>query len=404
MIKILYVSALCSENILDYIYKTSINKPEQAAQKFHHLLAKGFAMNKEQCTIETLSTLPVVPSNHKRKIWNLPSETINRIKFRYIPFINLPYIKNSSIFCYTFLKVFFWTFSFRKKNKVVICDVLNLTVSLASFWAARLTGATCVAIITDLPGLMVTGGHEDNKKASSIYFKIVTKMMRGFDRYILLTKQMNEVVNPKNKPYIIMEGLVDLEMETSSNILDKKNTKKKILIYAGGLYAKYGVKDLIEAFMLLDDMSVELHLYGSGELVAEMDTYVKKDRRIYFKGMVPNKIVVKDQLAATLLINPRPTNEEFTKFSFPSKNMEYMVSGTPMITTKLPGMPKEYYPFVYLFEEEDVEGMKNSLRQTLYKSKEDLHQFGLEAKKFVLTNKNNQIQAQRILQFIKENA
>jgi glycosyltransferase involved in cell wall biosynthesis len=119
--------------------------------------------------------------------------------------------------------------------------------------------------------------------------------------------------------------------------------------------------------------------------------------------MVPNKIVVQDQLAATLLINPRPTNEEFTKFSFPSKNMEYMVSGTPMITTQLPGMPKEYHPYVFLFEGESVEGMKNSLKNILSKSKEELHQFGQEAKKFVLTNKNNQIQAHRILQFLKEN-
>ncbi|MBC8767870.1 glycosyltransferase [Arenibacter sp. BSSL-BM3] len=404
MIKILYVSALCSEKVLDNIYETSINKPEQAAQKFHRLLAKGFALQQQNCCIETLSTLPVVPANHKRKIWNLPSETINKLKFRYIPFINLPYIKNSGIFCYTFIKVFLWTLSIRKKNKVVICDVLNLTVSLASFWAARLTGATCVAIVTDLPGLMVTTGGKKDNTTRSLYHTMVSTMMQGFDRYILLTEQMNEIVNPKNKPYIIMEGLVDLEMEASSNILDKKNTNKKVLIYAGGLYAKYGIKDLIEAFMLLENVDVELHLYGSGEMVTEMDAYMRKDQRIHFKGMVPNKIVVKDQLAATLLINPRPTNEEFTKFSFPSKNMEYMVSGTPMITTKLPGMPKEYYPYVYLFEEENVEGMKNTLQKILSKSKEDLHQFGLEAKKFVLTNKNNQIQAQRILQFLKENA
>lgn len=399
MIKILYVSALCSEKVLDYIYETSINKPEQAAQKFHRLLTKGFAMNNEQCSIETLSTLPVVPSNHKRKIWNLTSETIKGLKFSYIPFINLPYIKNAGIFCYTFLKVFLRTLLIHKKNKVVICDVLNLTVALASFWATRLTNTTCIAIVTDLPGLMVTGSSDIDNTTPSLYHKIVSTMMTGFDRYILLTEQMNPVVNPKGKPYLIMEGLVDLEMEKSTNILERKNSKKT-LIYAGGLYAKYGVKNLIEAFMLLDDQNTELHLYGSGELVEEMDTYLQKDPRIHFKGMVPNKIVVQDQLAATLLINPRPTNEEFTKFSFPSKNMEYMVSGTPMITTKLPGMPKEYYPYVFLFEGESVEGMKNSLKNLLSKSKEELHQFGQEAKKFVLTNKNNRIQSKRILHFL----
>ena len=64
---------------------------------------------------------------------------------------------------------------------------------------------------------------------------------------------------------------------------------------------------------------------------------------------------------ATLLINPRFSNEEYTKYSFPSKNMEYMASGTPILTTKLPGMPKEYYEYIYLFEEESIEGMKNKM-------------------------------------------
>ena len=34
-----------------------------------------------------------------------------------------------------------------------------------------------------------------------------------------------------------------------------------------------------------------------------------------------NDRVVEEQLRATLLVNPRPTTEAFTKYSFPSKNM-----------------------------------------------------------------------------------
>ena len=34
-----------------------------------------------------------------------------------------------------------------------------------------------------------------------------------------------------------------------------------------------------------------------------------------------NDRVVEEQLRATLLVNPRPTAEAFTKYSFPSRNM-----------------------------------------------------------------------------------
>ena len=105
-------------------------------------------------------------------------------------------------------------------------------------------------------------------------------------------------------------------------------------------------------------------------------------------------------MKVTLLINPRPTNEEYTKYSFPSKNMEYMVSGTPILTTKLPGMPKEYYKHVYLIEEENVDGLKNILIDILNKPVEELYKFGNGAKEFVLNKKSNIMQAKKIINMI----
>lgn len=400
MLKILYISSLCSEKMLQYIYETSVRKPEQAAQKFHRLLAHGLAMHHKVCKIKTVSTIPVIPSSHHKKFWKPASEYIKKLTYTYIPFINLPYIKNIGIFLYTFIKVFFLTLPLFKNRSIIICDVLNVTVSLASFSATRLTRVTSVALITDLPGLLVTENPENKNLISFFYYTIVSKMIKGFDQYILLTEQMNEIVNPKKKPYLILEGLVDIEMEMTSNKLADKNIKKT-LIYAGGLYEKYGVGSLISAFKLLDDQDVELHLYGYGDMAQKMENYIGKDKRIIYKGMLPNKTVVENQLKATLLINPRPTSEAFTKYSFPSKNMEYMVSGTPMVTTKLPGMPDHYLPYIYLFDNETVDGLKATLKNLLDKSAIELHEFGENSKEFVIKNKNNYIQAQRVLKFLK---
>ena len=77
-----------------------------------------------------------------------------------------------------------------------------------------------------------------------------------------------------------------------------------------------------------------------------------------------------------------------------------MVSGTPMITTKLAGMPLEYYEHVYFFDDESVDGMNHSLNSILSEAKETLHEFGSKAKKFVIQNKNNKKQSERILNFV----
>lgn len=392
---ILYVSTLCSPRLLNYLFKTSVIKPGLAIQKFHQLLVEGLAMNKNTSKVDVLSSIPIIHSSHKKRIWNIKSETTGKTQFNYVKIINLPVIKDVMVSIYSFIYILIWTLSKNRKNKIVICDALNLTITASTMFACKLTGTKLIAIVTDLPRLMVSGRIIKNNYKSSIYNSLVSYMLSGFDGYVLLTNQMNKVVNIHERPYIVIEGLVDIKMAQSKNLLADK-PKEKILIYAGAINEEYGVKKLIEAFMRLEGNDIRLHLYGPGDMEHNMPHYMKKDKRIQYMGIVTNNIVVKNQLAATLLVNPRPSYKEFTKYSFPSKNLEYMVSGTPLVTTPLPGMPQEYNPFVYLFEDESVAGMYQTLKQLLSKPEEELHEFGSRAKQFVLGNKNNYNQASRI--------
>jgi glycosyltransferase involved in cell wall biosynthesis len=399
MIRILYASTLCSENVLNALFETSEQKPEQAVQKFHRLLAEGFAGNNEHCKIETVSVIPVTRKIHKRLFWRLPSESANGVNYRYPPVINVPGLKNVGIFVFTFFHVLAWSLFRIGRPKMVVCDILNVTLATATQLACKFTFTKCVAIVTDLPGLMVTNRKaKDNKFFSLLYRSLVSFILYRFSAYILLTEQMNEVVNKNGRPFMIMEGLVDVKMEKSDNVLDAKY-REKVLIYAGGLYEKYGVKTLIDAFAQVSEPEARLHLYGPGELVEKMSDFTEKDPRLKYKGIAPNKEVVEAQLKATLLINPRPTTEEFTRYSFPSKNMEYMVSGTPMVCTRLPGMPGAYYEYIFVFEAETVAGMASTLEKILNKSPRELHEFGQKAREFVLKEKNNMKQAGRILDF-----
>ena len=78
-----------------------------------------------------------------------------------------------------------------------------------------------------------------------------------------------------------------------------------------------------------------------------------------------------------------------------------MLSGTPVLTTKLSGIPDEYFQHIYTFDEETVEGYTHKLNEILSLPDEELKQTGLKAQEFVLKNKNNIIQSQRIELFFK---
>ena len=81
-----------------------------------------------------------------------------------------------------------------------------------------------------------------------------------------------------------------------------------------------------------------------------------------------------------------------------------MVSGTPMLTTILAGMPLEYHEHVYLLKDESTEGIYNKLKELLLDTpQEELRLKGQRAKEFVLKNKNNIHQSKRVIDFIEEN-
>ena len=78
-----------------------------------------------------------------------------------------------------------------------------------------------------------------------------------------------------------------------------------------------------------------------------------------------------------------------------------MVSGTPLLTTCLPGIPEEYNDYVYLFDNETTEGYAKKIDEIMNLSPEDLQCKGKAAKEFVLKEKNHIKQAQKIITMLK---
>ncbi len=121
---------------------------------------------------------------------------------------------------------------------------------------------------------------------------------------------------------------------------------------------------------------------------------------IIYHGNVPNREVVAQELEATLLVNPRPTEGSYTNYSFPSKTLEYMVSGTPVLSAKLGGIPDEYDDYLYYFDDQSPTGLRDALRSLLDKPLPELQERGRGAREFALREKNNVVQARKIADFL----
>lgn len=257
-------------------------------------------------------------------------------------------------------------------------------------------------IVTDLPefyDLNKVGLVRKILRKINNYF--VYKYLKRIDIFVLLTEEMKTPLKVGNRPYTVVEGIVDSK-NISRDIFYKNESNKKIIFYAGTLHYQFGIKMLLQAFTKIDYENYELWICGTGEAESEIKRLSQQDKRIKFLGYLTKQEVNKLQNEATVLINPRNNEGEYTKYSFPSKTMEYMLTGKPVIMYKLDGLPNEYDDYLYYIDGDSPEYISSKVIEVCEKSEEERNDFGMKARNFVLNNKNNIVQCKKILKLLDE--
>lgn len=257
-----------------------------------------------------------------------------------------------------------------------------------------------VLIVPDLPEYMGGKNSFFSNKLRDLNKKILDKLYPSVDGYVLLSKYMVEMLPVGNKPWTIVEGIFNDNEKIFSKDLTGKINNIKTIFYSGTLAKRYGIQNLVEAFSLIKNPNIRLIICGAGDSEKVIQQYSQKDNRIIYKGQILREEVMKYQKQSTLLINPRTPEGEFTKYSFPSKTMEYLASGTPTLLYKLPGIPEEYYHYCFTIEHLGVEFLKKKIEEILMMDMDQLRDFGSNARKFILEKKNPIEQAKKIVQLI----
>lgn len=392
--RIVHVSRLCTATMYDRIMKSDNVKVDQSIQKFNRVLTEGFIKN----GIETLvySERPVNRNCCDKKYLPAETEIEDGICYHYARIFNLPVIG----IIYAILASFVWMLIHTKrKTDIVVLDTFQLALTIGAMAACWLKRIPCIGVVTDIP--TKSQFYSDGQKPSA-KSRFNNWMITRSDAMVLLTEQMNYIVNPHHKPYIVIEGFADLNNEEMKNEFENKYSKWTVM-YTGGVNKKYGLDILLEGFIQAQIPNSQLIIYGGGPYTNTVKEYSKSNGSIVYGGIMNNRDIVCEQMRATLLVNPRYTHHEFTQYSFPGKNIEYMASGTPTLTTDLPGMPEEYRTHVFILESETTAGMAKMLKDMAEIPRNELHNKGIEARNWMLAEKNNKVQCRKILEFIRKN-
>ena len=201
------------------------------------------------------------------------------------------------------------------------------------------------------------------------------------------------------KPYIVVDGGVD-EQDMQLAAHNPKVCHEHNIVFCGALTEYNGIRNLIASMGLVKDHSIVLDIYGDGYLRSDVEAAVKDNPRIRYHGRVSNQAVMQKQKEAWGLINPRIVNDPIAKVTFPSKTFEYLLSGTPVISTRLNGYGPEYKDCMIFAEQDTPEGIAEAIDRMAGMPEEELADMVSQARGMVCSQKCWSVQTERIISFL----
>jgi glycosyltransferase involved in cell wall biosynthesis len=370
--------------------------PQMATHLFYWKFFKGIKTSRlKESNFYVISTRPIAefPTCKirfvKSKTWKTDYGDLHEIFF-----VNYPVIRIFTVFISCILQGIKWGVSTKNRNKRAIIADSTVPYLLTGYILSRLYKIPLIGIMTDPPNMHYKISWESSFKTKfrKLNGQIINFLFKKLSAVIALTKGLVDKYC-SGKENLIIEGIIDsIETDDGQNI---SNTDKFVLLYSGSLSRVYGILELIKAFMRLPFNDIELWIFGKGDIENKIAEFAKKDNRLKYFGFLENSKVKHYQKIASLLVNPRPINLPDANYSFPSKILEYMQSGTPTLLTRLPGIPKEYDQYVFYTKGSEEHSFEEKIREIYFIERGELRSFGQKAKNFAesksITHQGNKI-------------
>lgn len=390
------------------VYLGYVVSPEEA----NHALGASVAGNKmqwnviknlaliEEVEVICVTVTPLAVYPHEKRIYQKyeKKELISGVISHRVSYCNLPVLKQ----IWQIISVY------RTAKKIIretgaetlLCFNLFPQIGVPMRWLKKKNSKLdTVCLLADLPIDDNTNRKGVSVCLRSIFEKSTWKSMRICDRYIVLNKHVIEKYLP-DKPYIVIDGGVDEADIERYNTSVKKSSEHNIL-YCGALTEYNGILNLIKAMEMIAKKDVVLDIYGGGYLEEVVKNAALKSPQIRFHGRVSNQEIIQKQREAWLLVNPRIINDPIAQVTFPSKTFEYLLSGTPVLTTRLNGYTHEYDNIMLYLEDDSPEKIALTIEKIADSSVEELKQIADQAKKLIVERRNWKVQSSKILDFLE---
>jgi glycosyltransferase involved in cell wall biosynthesis len=337
--KILYLTTALRDEDYNAFLPQLHPAPNPSNQNFHYRLIQALSSGKDQ--VEVLSMVPfssgkehtLIPDQDNFHYQNYPDNPLMAFPSRasHLKKMGLSLSKDPATY--------------------ILFDALNVRLSIAANNLAKKLKATSVAILTDNPNNFV--------KHERIHNRLIFQLAEKADACLALSAGLVKAYAFQKKPHFVFEGVVDKPSTQKGRFL-----KGSYLYFSGSLMEQYGVKNLINAYIKAQP-SYDLVIAGHHDDSNYYTLLERSHSRIHFIGQVTSEENNALEANAALLINPRPYHEKLDKESVPSKLLEYLASGAPILSTHHSALMSLFPKDVNWIEESDEKAIETFFRQHL---------------------------------------
>lgn len=169
------------------------------------------------------------------------------------------------------------------------------------------------------------------------YFKVGERLLRIADGVVLLNPRARAALGLEAARCLVSRVGV---LPSGSICRTTPSSQHFRVVYAGSLESYNGILELLEAMAHIQSDLVKLDILGAGRLEDAVKRTADMDRRITYYGPMPRSVVDEVVAHADLLVSLRDTDHPVAAFSFPSKLVEYLGSGTPVLSSPIEGVTR----------------------------------------------------------------
>ncbi len=329
---------------------------EYSANVFQKKLIRGFCEAGHPCSVISAPFIGSYPNASSR--FYFKGFEAAQDQYEYVPFLNVWGLRNLSRSAALKRAVADFIGAEDAEKLIVVYSAHTPFLEAAVYAKRRDPRIKLCLVLPDLPQYMNLNAHisllyKVGKRLDIARFR---KLNREVDHYILLTEAMQEAIDLHGRPYRVVEGIVDEgaleEPLPTEPALSEEDVR--YIVYTGKTNEKFGIRELVDAFGTLKDPKLRLVICGSGDGDPYIAEKAAEDGRILAQGQVSHDRALSWIRRADVLVNPRWDNGEYTKYSFPSKNIEYLSCGKPTVGYVLRGMKPIYREFMFAANEEGL--------------------------------------------------